>query len=840
MKRRLVRGGAVILSAVLLLGSQAPAQWRTDQLGRRNEIPGGETPVRTADRWWVFFRDKGINSIEAARAVLGEYPETHLSHARRVRAGAKTDGLDLPVLGAYCDAVEATGARIAVASRWLNAVSVRADASQLDRIRALPFVAGVRTVARGIPTSSRQMARTAPDAQAEIAGTAQYPISYGFALQQIRPLNVPELHALGMTGRNVRIAVFDTGFRLTHDAFSYLLGNGRLLAKWDFIFADTSVANDSLDFPGQDQHGSMVLGTIAGYVPGELVSPAFDADFILAKTEDNASETPIEEDNYVAALEWADSLGADISTSSLSYKFGYVMDGTQGITSIAANTAASRGILLCTAMGNTGPTPSSLGAPADAFGIVAVGAVDVFGTIAPFSSRGPTTDGRIKPEVCAQGVSVTTDDPSTANQYVAVSGTSLSTPLTSSSASLLLQAHPDWTPLQLREALLHSGTQADAPDNIYGWGVFDLLRALDYAPFGTLQFQTLDDSDRYGTADWNFDLVPLARTDRLPDQIMLHYEYDPGAADSVAFTNSGDTLWTASLPFAGEQILRYYYVVTDRAGRTATFPATAPARQYERLRQPDSLTDGFEFGGRRWERGGTGDLWWVTASEVGSGSFALTDSPKGAYPADADGWYRTRLPLIVTAPALLQIDYDTRYQLGSGDTGYVEVQVRPGGAWEAVDTVVGMAGVWSMRTRTVAVSADDSVRVQFRLKTDAIGPADGWYIDDFRLGPSATAVSQRGDIRPEVPQLDQNYPNPFNPTTVIQFGLPAAVKARLRVYNVAGRLVRTLVDGTLDAGSHRIAWDGTDDRGVPVASGVYFYRLETDVGNIARKMILLR
>jgi hypothetical protein len=583
----------------------------------------------------------------------------------------------------------------------------------------------------------------------------------------------------------------------------------------------------------------MVLSTIAGQAPGELVSPAFSAEFLLAKTEDMGDETPIEEDYYVAALEWADSLGADVLTSSLSYDFGYTMDGTDAISTVAVNTAASRGILVCTAMGNTGPAATSLGAPADAFDIIAVGAVDSTGTIAAFSSRGPTADGRPKPELSAQGVTVYVADPATTSTYLRANGTSFATPLTSASAALLLQAHPDWTPLQLREALLASGDRATAPDNSYGWGVFDLLHALDAVPTGALELQTVTAADRYDTDDWRITVRAVAVGDRLPESVEIRYAYEPGTSGGAAAVPEGDSLWHVTLPYTGEAKLRYRLIATDSAGRMSRWPA-APGRQYELLRLPDSSLEGFEWGALRWQRGGSSNVWWVSAADAAAGMFALTDSPGESYASNTEAWIGMRFPFLPAGAGVIRLRCQMRYQWAPGDTGFVEVRRRQGAAWQVLDQLTGEEGAWNQHTYDIDATADDSLVVRFRLYSDASLSADGWFIDDVYLGPVTAAVGDDGGSRPFGFSLLGNRPNPFNAATEIEFELALPAAVRLDVYNVRGRRVRTLQEGTLPSGRHRVRWDGFDAGGQAVASGVYFYTMTTEGRTATRKMLLLR
>lgn len=796
---------------------------------------------------WVFFRDKETGVVDAHSAAAASARFAPRRASRMLRAGAVDDERDLPVSERYVRELSFAGARVRTTSRWLNAASCEASADVLDQLRALPCVLRIEPVGRSLPRREPARANAQVPSAEPAADLLALPYDYGLSFSQSWQLNVPELHALGLSGDSVLIAVFDAGFRLVHEAFDSLVSSGRVIAKYDFIFADTGVANDSLDVAGQDQHGTWVLGTLAGFAPGELVGPAFGARYMLAKTEDIRSETPVEEDYYVAALEWADSAGADIVTSSLSYDFGYVMNGAQGKSTIAANTAAARGILLCTAMGNSGPGPATLGAPADAFNIVAVGAVDAQGQIASFSSRGPTADLRIKPEVCARGVSDYTVSASNATEYVTVSGTSFATPLTAASAALLLSAHRDWGPLALRAALMQSGDHAHIPDNNYGWGIFDLLAALEATPPGTLDLRNLDQVDRYDTSPWAIRAAVHAAGDRLPAAVSLHYRYEPGIADSVTMTPVDDTIWSATLPFTGEERLLYHFGAIDSAGRASRFPPTG-GREFELLRGPDSLAEGFEHGGLRWARANLGPpspgpcrpLWWTSALAAASGRFALTDSPRGPYPPSANEAIEMTAPLVVATGGLWDVGYASRFQMAAGDTGFVEWRLGLGGAWTALDTVLGTEPGWLPRVHSLSLAAGDSLFARFRLKSDDVAEGDGWFIDDFRIAASPSAVDPIDPPRPSAFHLGPNFPNPFNPATRIEFELPLPARVTLTVYNVVGRRVKTLVSESLAAGPHMVEWDGKDELGRPAASGVYFCRMNAGEFRATRRMILVR
>ncbi len=222
---------------------------------------------------------------------------------------------------------------------------------------------------------------------------------------------------------------------------------------------------------------------LGGYAPGTLIGPAYGADFLLAKTETDKFERPIEEDYWVAGIEWAESLGAEVVSSSLGYTDWYTfadMNGLTAVTTRAANRAAELGVVVVNAAGNErGAAWNHIIAPADGFEVLAVGAVTSSGAIASFSSPGPTADGRIKPDVCALGVNnrLAANLADGTDTYDRGSGTSFATPLIGGVAALLLEAHPGWTPREVRAALLASASRSGAPNNDFGWGIANAAAA---------------------------------------------------------------------------------------------------------------------------------------------------------------------------------------------------------------------------------------------------------------------------------------------------------------------------------------------------------------------------
>jgi subtilisin family serine protease len=215
---------------------------------------------------------------------------------------------------------------------------------------------------------------------------------------------------------------------------------------------------------------------------------AFDADYILAKTEDIADEQPVEEDWWIAAAEWADSLGAQVITSSLCYSDWYTyedMDGETAPITNAADQAVLNGIVVCNAAGNSGASEwRYIAAPADGDSVITVGSVDSLGTRSSFSSQGPTYDGRIKPTIMAMGQADYVASTSGTASYRRGSGTSFATPLAAGAIALILQKHPGWLPENVIEAITATGTRASYPDTLYGWGILQAYAASEYAPSG--------------------------------------------------------------------------------------------------------------------------------------------------------------------------------------------------------------------------------------------------------------------------------------------------------------------------------------------------------------------
>ena len=445
---------------------------------------------------WVFFKDKAIDSAKGYDAALAQLGATYNARAIERRRDRRTspelfDWHDIPVAGQYVAAIEAVGAKVHVTSRWLNGISVRATAAQIDEIARLSFVQLIEPVRRGRriePTVGEPVVGVSP-AYGSSGSPAARSLDYGFSQAQLEQINLIALHDLDYTGAGVVIGILDSGFERNHEAFNNPEKPLVVVAEWDFVNDDPYTGIEGGDFATQHSHGTRGLGVIAAYIPTEFIGGAFDASFILCKTEDDTGEYPGEEDNYVGGLEFIESNGGDVATSSLGYIDWYTAedyDGQTSPTAIATNIATANGIHCCKSVGNGGhdtdPGTWHMDTPADAFKVIACGSVDDTGRISNSSSDGPTVDGRVKPEVLARGVNTVTVDPFETTGYTVASGTSFSVPLVASAVACLVQAHPTWTIDRMRSHLFHTAdyyltNETFDPIYVLGYGVIDALAA---------------------------------------------------------------------------------------------------------------------------------------------------------------------------------------------------------------------------------------------------------------------------------------------------------------------------------------------------------------------------
>jgi serine protease AprX len=480
------RAGRILLSlamAFLVVGS-APSQ----ELLISAWLDTALRQSRPDDRHfiWIYFKDKG--SRTAGGVGASSPPVSARARARRAARAMFPESSfeDLALDRAYVELATRQVARVRHQSRWLNAISAEATAAQVRAVAALPFVARVDLVKRYRRLQSElleplDIQRGGARGQAALTTSRTTILDYGTSFTQVSQIGVPDLHEQGLTGEGVVVAVFDSGFpNLEHEAFEHLT----VVAEHDFVNGLDTVRSST------STHGTATLSVVGGMREGQLIGPAHGAMFILAVTEDERSETPVEEDNWTAAAEWAEMMGADVISSSLGYLdfdlpfTSYTdrdMDGETAVTTRAAAMAAARGVIVVNSAGNGGfrSGRNTLGAPSDGKQVIAVGAVDADGNRARFSSVGPTADGRLKPDVAAMGVRVKVATAAGPDAYALANGTSFSCPLAAGVVALLLQAHPTYTVEQVLFAIRSTATQNAQPDNLLGWGVVNAVAAVD-------------------------------------------------------------------------------------------------------------------------------------------------------------------------------------------------------------------------------------------------------------------------------------------------------------------------------------------------------------------------
>ncbi|CAN5901576.1 S8 family serine peptidase [soil metagenome] len=457
-------------------------------------------------KFWVQFSDKGNSPYTFATpsAYLGPR-----ALARRTTHNIPLDSLDLPVTPAYIAGVAAIpNVTIHSHSKWLNGVVIfTSDPNALTAISALPYVTSVGNIGLRLgDTTSHKF-----DAEAEEINQLRLrsgvvntlALDYGQGYNQINMLGGVCLHNAGFRGQGMQIAVIDAGFYNADNLaiFDTLFDNGRILGTWDFVANEVSVYEDN-------SHGSMVLSTMGGNMPGQLVGTAPDASYWLLRSEDAPTENLVEEYYWSAAAEFADSVGADVINSSLGYTtfddasndHSYSdLDGHTTPCSRAANYAARKGMAVVVSAGNSGGSPwFYIGAPADADSALTVAATDASGFVAGFSSRGSLTlFGHQKPDVGAQGQGSIICDPF-GTGVMSGNGTSFSSPIMCGLVTCLWQAHPTFSNMQIIQTIQQSSSQSSSPDSLLGYGIPDFCAANLYLSGNPLQLG--DENELYAVS----------------------------------------------------------------------------------------------------------------------------------------------------------------------------------------------------------------------------------------------------------------------------------------------------------------------------------------------------
>lgn len=421
-------------------------------------------------RFRVYLKDKGDDGYRV------EEPEAYLSKEaieRRAKNNIAVTTADFPISRSYIDILSEAGVKPVVESKWFATVVVEsADSLVAGQLQQLSIVDSVKWIWKGnlrVPAEETGEDRLVP---------ADQPLKneYGYAEKQIRMLNGIKLHEAGFQGEGMRVAVIDAGFMNADRiaAFDSL----RLLGTHNIVFPGKSV------FVGDD-HGTKVLSCLAADIPGVMVGTAPKASYLLLKSEDSDSEYPIEEDYWTAAVEYADSAGVDVISSSLGYfsfdadELSYdqsALDGKTAMISRAASLAAGKGILVFCSAGNEGNGDwEKITFPSDAAGIFTVGAIDEDKKRSNFSSVGFTADSRIKPDAVALGTGSCVIGPNGDIRYA--NGTSFATPILAGMGICLWQSLP-WLNNSEVIGLMHrSSNLYNHPNAEFGYGIPDFYKA---------------------------------------------------------------------------------------------------------------------------------------------------------------------------------------------------------------------------------------------------------------------------------------------------------------------------------------------------------------------------
>ena len=419
----------------------------------------------------VYFKDKGIIDYQIDNVLSTK------ALALRAKNNIAIDEKDYFVCKDYLEVLDKAGCELLMTSRWLNCAVVKTY-DNIEKIRESSFVKSIQII--DIEDESDVNYDKNDICYNNVSSKTDF-LSYteSYTDTQLKIVNADCLHTAGFWGEGITIAVLDDGFKYADRmrVFNHLFDNEQIIATYNLV------NDDNIYETGE--HGSYVLSVLAGYKHGEFMGAAPNADYLLFKTEDNTQETILEEFTWVCAAEIADAYGVDIISSSLNYtemdeqgqSHAYSdMDGNTCPVSIGASVAASRGILVVNSAGNYGSTAwKYIGAPADAFDIIAVGGINSDSTHWHSSAYGPSYDGRVKPEICCLSANVVVAN--VANGYSTTNGTSFATPLIAGACACLLQAFPHKTAADIRNAVLSYSNMYNAPNSELGFGIPDFYKS---------------------------------------------------------------------------------------------------------------------------------------------------------------------------------------------------------------------------------------------------------------------------------------------------------------------------------------------------------------------------
>lgn len=434
----------------------------------------------------IKLKDKGNSRFTLSK------PSDYLAQKsieRRIIQEIPLNNTDLPISESYLQTLRDNGAEIYYKSKWLNIVMANLDTEEYNTIIGLPFVERINPIqTKSVKKNDNFLKRFFVNEKVQKLDESKLKhasktgsFDYGASANQVQMLKIDQIHDLGYTGAGMVIAVIDGGFNSVDvmEVFDSLFTDNRILGTRDFVEPGNNIYNTSMS-----SHGTMVLSTMGGNLPGQLVGTAPHASYYLLRSEDTNGEYLMEEYYWINAAEYADSVGVDVINTSLGYttfdnpaeNHTYEdMDGDTAPITIGADLAAAKGMLVVNSAGNEGNNSwTYISAPADGDSVLTVGAVDAFGNYAFFSSRGPTYDGRIKPEVAAQGKEAVVASPygiSMAN------GTSFSSPILSGAITCFWQANPTYSNMEIIALVKQSASITSNPDNLIGWGIPDFVLA---------------------------------------------------------------------------------------------------------------------------------------------------------------------------------------------------------------------------------------------------------------------------------------------------------------------------------------------------------------------------
>jgi serine protease AprX len=524
-------------------------------------------------KYLIHLKNKNNNgfSVSDPTAFLSEQ-----SIQRRQKQNIPIDSTDLPITAAYTDSLSALPSlRILNKSRWFNQLLISiTDTNVLQQVRAFSFVLSSEPVnnqwlekIKDRVSVNRQKTDnrvSLSESPFNSSGIFSY-YNYGSSYTQIHIHHGDFLHDLGFRGENMTIAILDNGFNnyLTNPAFDSVRNDHRILGTYDFVHLKQSVNEEEL-------HGAYCFSILASNIPQTMIGTAPAARYWLFKTEDDLSETPVEEQNWVTAAEFADSVGVDLISTSLGYAYfddslydlDYAeRDGHTALISRAANLAVAKGIIVTAAAGNSGSELDEkkfVICPADGDSVFAVGSVDSKGLIGSFSSWGPNASGQAKPD----GVSVGVGTSLIANDGIlhTGNGTSFANPNLAGLITCLWQAFPEFSAHDILAAVRQSSDKYRNPDNRYGFGLPDFEKA-----YHNLLIKRLAGTNPLTAADW-------IRVFPVPFDQMIHISLLPdvsGNASIQLLDISGKIIQTVSIPITADEVQFFEFNVKQPLARGA-------------------------------------------------------------------------------------------------------------------------------------------------------------------------------------------------------------------------------------------------------------------------------